>query len=312
MPRERARRVVAGRERHGGELADLEVDVGGDAGDAEADALEPLERAHGRLQRADLLGQAGVERDRLQRVRGGAVVVQPASQPAGLELRERTGEPVVAALEVRAVGRVVVGRRDDREIGSRTAGAVAVERVEALGVEVPVGAGAGHELVGEREIAARVGHDRRADGRARAVAEDASDGRPQRLVLGVLRCARRHEAVEAVVAAVEVDDDDAPLHRLRGLRDGRLPDLLERELCRPVHGCEAEHAVAQQLAARDAIRTRVVPRSTRQRICRDRQHRVGFQVGDGAVGAGAVGALERLDLALDRHFTSPVRRGLRA
>ena len=29
MPRERARRVVAGRERHGGQLADLAVDVAG-------------------------------------------------------------------------------------------------------------------------------------------------------------------------------------------------------------------------------------------------------------------------------------------
>ena len=304
--------LVALRSRHGRELADLAVDVAGHAGHRESDALQTFERAHGRRQGADLLGQVGVERDRLQRVGLGAVGVEPAAQPAGLQLRERTCEPVVAALEVRAVGRVVVGGRDDREIRADAAGAVAVERVEALGVEVAIGPGAGYELVRERQRAAGVGHDRGADRRAHAVAEHPRDRGPQRLVLGVLRRARGHEAVEAVVAAVEVDHDEALLHRLGRLGDCRLPDLLERELGRPVDGREAEHAVAQQLAARDARRARGPVAPAGERIRRDRQDRIGLQVGDGAVGAGAVGALERLDLALNRHFTSPVRLGPRA
>ena len=71
-------------------------------------------RADRRLHGADLLGDAGVERDRLERVVGRSVEVEPAPQPPGRHLLEGPGEPVVAAVEVRAVGRRVVGRRQQR------------------------------------------------------------------------------------------------------------------------------------------------------------------------------------------------------
>ena len=141
-----------------GELADLRVGVGGDVRHGEARAAEVLDRAHGRARRADLLRQRGVQRDRLQRVDLRAVGVEPAAEPAGLHLLQRAGEPVVAAVEVRAVGRGVVGRREDREVRARAAAPVAVERVEAL--RVAVVAGAGHGRVGEGERAAGAAHRR--------------------------------------------------------------------------------------------------------------------------------------------------------
>ena len=141
---------------------------------------------------------------------GRAVGVEPATQPAGLQLRERTGEPVVAALEVRAVGRVVVGRRDDREIGarrrrcrrrracrspwcrrsgrrrcrrracSRTPSVPPVPGMIVVPTAAPVPAPSTRAMVG------------------RSVWYLAYSG----ALVG-------HEAVEAVVAAVEVDHDDA-------------------------------------------------------------------------------------------------------
>ena len=125
-------------------------------------------------------------RDRLQRVVGGAVLVDPAAQPAGGGVGiELAGLPEGARVEVREVGRHVVDRRDDGDLAG------VVQLLEAGRGRVP-----GPVRVGGRSA------QRQAVGRCQP------DVRALGRVGSVVGAGDRDQGVQAVVAAVQEDRDD--------------------------------------------------------------------------------------------------------
>ena len=223
------------------------------------------------------------------------VEVEPAPQPPGRHLLQGAREPVVAAVEVGAVGRRVVGRGPHREVRRRAARAVAPEGVEALGVVVVAHARDAH--VRPRVRAAGAQHH----GQPHPPAGPGHGGPlgprevgPRGRVGGVV--GDRHDRVEAVVAAVEVDHHHL-VRRARALGDGRLVGSRPVDLARRVDRGEAEDARAQEGSPVEAPRTGHAVREPRHRLDRDRHPVNRVEVGDEAVGPRAVRAADRLGRA---------------
>ena len=151
------------------------------------------------------------------------------------------------------VRRGVVGGGEDREVGAGAAAAVAVEAVEAeRRIAVVADAGGRDADVREAERAAGAAHRPRADLAAGRRPDDARDVRARGLVAGV-DGVDRDGHVETVVAALQVDHDEALLHRVR-LGDGRLEDLAPVEPRRGVDRGDADDALGEQPPAAQLAR----------------------------------------------------------
>ncbi len=265
-----------------------------DAGQVEARAAQVPERAHGCRRGADLLAERVVDRDRLQRVDRRAVLVEPAAEPAGLHLVDRAAEPDVGALEVRVVGWRVVGGGEDREVRAGSAAPVAVHAVEAeRGIAVVARVRGGDADVREAEAAAGATHRPGADGAAGSGPDDAGDVRPCGLVARVRRVDRNGD-VESVVPALQVDDHEALLHRVR-LGGGRLEHLAPVEPRRRVDGRHPDDALGEQPPAAELAR-RLALREARERGCRNREPLRGDR---GVVGARPAPAVVAVDVRLE-------------
>ena len=169
---------------------------------------------------------AAADVDALERVVLAADDVERAPEPARAVLRgpDDAAAPVAARVEVRLVG---VGVVDGRQHGDL---AGVVELAQAAEARVPAEAGRARE----RQRRGRVDADARAQ-------------------LGVARIACRHERVEAVVAAVEVERDEDRRVRGRGrLGDGGLEHAARREPGHAVGREQQPDAAGQQITAREA------------------------------------------------------------
>ena len=217
---------------------------------------------------------------------------QRPSQPV-CELLERAREPVVAALEVRLVGRVVVGRREDREV--RPAARRRCPRACRSPwcrrcCPGPVPDTSGLAKPERRRVRQHVvptlptGVSRRRRGRcpSGARARSATVGR----YLAYVRSRRRHEAVDAVVAAVEVDASrgfSASARRPAATAVSQTPSQLSWRGA--VDRRDADDAVAQQSRRRSgpAAGCRDAVGEAEHGLRRDRERAVRLEVGDGAV-----------------------------